>query len=193
MRVLCPGIVLWMVVLGLASGALGQSAPAASPPAAAAAPPSPVAHGLYVVAYRTPRHISYSSPDIFHGITQTVLDFLSEHHVPVMRDPERETTIETSELFSTDSMVRLAREAGAGHLLYVTVDRPLTKWVKITVQCYDLAGKQLWQEEASNGGGMSGKGGLAKTLTKLREQLQARAGQTCLAGDAPPATAPAKP
>lgn len=184
-------VFILLVIAGLAALAAG-TAPASFPPPSPA-PAEAVGHGSYVMVYRTPRHISYSSPDIFHGITQTVLDFLGEHHVPVVRDPDRETTIETSELFSTDSMVRLARGAGAAHLLYVTVDRPLTKWVKITVQCYDLAGKQLWQEEASNGGGVSGKSGLNKTLATLREKLQARAGQACLAGDASPAPAPAKP
>lgn len=148
--------------------------------------------GTFVMAYRTPRHISYSSPDIFHGITQTMLDFLGEHHVPVVRDPER-NTIETAEVFSTESMVRLAHEAGADTLLYVTVDRPLTKWIKVTVQCYDLSGKQVWQEEASNGGGVSGKHGLSATTAKLREKLQARVGQACLIDDAPPPAEEKKP
>jgi hypothetical protein len=164
------------IACGFVEGALGQ----ASSPNPTASQPIP-AHSSLVMAYRTPRHISYSSPDIFHGVADTVLQFLTENNVAIARDPER-NTIETAELFSTDSMVRLARDAGASELLYVAVDRPITKWIKVTVQCYDLSGKQLWNEEASNTSAMTGKVGLQKTTDQLRHKLQSHLGQPCLVG-----------
>lgn len=164
---------------------------AQSPPAEPSAPAA--GHGSFLVAYRTPKHITASSPEVFHSVTQTVLSFLAENKVTVVRDSER-GTIETADLMSTESMLRLAREAGAADLLYVTVDRPATKWVNITLQCYDLAGKQLWQEEAANGNGdLSGKSGLKTATRKMSEKLRARLGQPCLVADAlpaPTATAP---
>jgi hypothetical protein len=60
--------------------------------------------------------------------------------------------------------------------LYVAVDRPLSKWLKVTVQCYDMAGHRIWQEDAAVGGLSGGKGERA-TLHKLREELDRRLGQ----------------
>jgi hypothetical protein len=77
-----------------------------------------------------------------------MLDFLKRNEVKIIADPER-GTIQTDELFSLDSLLNLTKNAGATSLLYVTVDRPATSWLKVTVQCYDLSGKVLWEEHAS--------------------------------------------
>lgn len=92
--------------------------------------------GAYYFAYRTPAHVSRSSPDVFHETTKDTLDFLKSNDVNIIADPER-GTIETDELFSLDSLLILTKNAGATHLLYLTVDRPATSWLKLTLQCYD--------------------------------------------------------
>lgn len=132
--------------------------------------------GLYYVAYRTPAHISRSSPDVFHEIANQMLDFLKKSDVNIIADPER-GTIKTNELFSMDSLLNLTKDAGASHLLYVTVDRPATSWVKVTLQCYDSSGKLLWEENASAKSGFSGKGAPSKTLESLKKKLLPRIGQ----------------
>jgi hypothetical protein len=140
------------------------------------APPGTKTDGAYFVAYRTPAHISRSSPDVFHGIASDMLDFLKRNEVKIIADPER-GTIQTDELFSLDSLLNLTKNAGATSLLYVTVDRPATSWLKVTVQCYDLSGKVLWEEHASATSGLSGKGAPTKTMEHLEKKLLLRIGQ----------------
>ena len=73
-------------------------------------------------------------------------------------------------------MLNIARQVQANSLLFVTVDRPFTKWIKVTMQAYDLSGKLLWQEEASDAGSMTGKGGYQKTLKRIEASLSKRLG-----------------
>lgn len=135
--------------------------------------------GVYYVVYRTPAHISRSSPDVFHEVANEMLEFLKKNDVNIVADPER-GTIQTSELFSTDSLLNLTRNAGADYLLYVTVDRPAASWLKVTLQCYDLSGKALWEEHASSAGGLSGKGAPSKTMESLKKKVLPRIGQAGL-------------
>lgn len=132
--------------------------------------------GVYYVAYRTPAHVARSSPDVFHEVANEIVEFLKKSEVNVVADPER-GTIETNELFSLDSLMGLTRNAGASSLLYVTVDRPATSWLKMTLQCYNSSGKLLWEEHASASGGLSGKGAPAKVIENLRKKLSPRIGQ----------------
>ncbi|MDE3200735.1 MAG: hypothetical protein KGN79_07420 [Acidobacteriota bacterium] len=138
---------------------------------------------VYLVAYRTARHINYSKPDVFHGFSQDLLKFLKESGVPIKIDPDR-GTIETESKMSLTSMLNIARQLGASSLLLVTIDRPLTKWIKVTVESYDLEGKQLWSEQAADGGGLTGKGGYDKTLVKIKAVLAKRLGGPGLPTDA---------
>jgi hypothetical protein len=146
--------------------------------------------GAYYVAYRTPAHVSRSSPDVFHETANDTLDFLKSNDVNIIADPER-GTIQTDELFSLDSLLNLTKNAGATHLLYLTVDRPAASWLRVTLQCYDLSGKVLWEEHASAASGFSGKGAPSKTLASLKKKLLPRVGQPGLPKvqkSTPPAT-----
>ena len=145
-------------------------------------------YGAYYLSYRTPAHVSHSTPEVFHEVANETLDLLKKNDVNVVADPER-GTIETSELFSLDSLLSLTKNAGATSLLYVTVDRPPTSWLKVTLQCYDLSGKLLWEEHASESGGLSGKGAPSKTIESLRKKLLPRIGQPGL----PKVQRPAQP
>lgn len=145
----------------------------------AKAPAGAKTDAVYYVAYRTPAHVSRSSPDVFHEVANDTLDFLKSSNVNIIADPER-GTMQTSELFSLDSLLNLTKNAGATYLLYLTVDRPATSWLKVTLQCYDLSAKPLWEEHVSSSGGFTGKGAPSKILEKLKKKLLPRIGQTGL-------------
>ncbi len=53
----------------------------------------------------------------------------------------------------------------------------MKSWVKLEMQCLDLSGTVLWEETASNGTSLSGKGALKSALKKMQERLAARIGQ----------------
>ncbi|MGH9602673.1 MAG: hypothetical protein ACRD24_09830, partial [Terriglobales bacterium] len=111
-----------------------------------------------------------------------LLGFLQSKRVVLVSDRERGSpSFKTSELFSQESLLRLAREAGASHLLYLTVERPATKWIKLTLQCLDLSGKLLWQEVTDGGGGFSSKGGVQKAIDKMKKRVEGRLGGPGLA------------
>jgi hypothetical protein len=143
---------------------------------------------VYFVAYRTQRHIKYSTPDIFHQLAADLLAYLKSRDVRIVEDPER-GILQTDESFSTESLLNLARNAGAAYLILVSVDRPLSKWLKVTVQAYDPNAKILWSEDASSGGGLSGGGAPSKVLKALEKKLDPRVGKLGLPRAQPPETA----
>lgn len=76
------------------------------------------------------------------------------------------------------AVLDLARAAKASYLLYVVVDRPATRWLKVTVQCYDISiGQQIWAEEALPGHESSPGKGERDALKKLHAELDWRLGQ----------------
>jgi hypothetical protein len=130
---------------------------------------------VYIVVFRTPAHVRSSKPEVFHGFAQDLWSFLKEKNVPLKIDPER-GTIESESAMSVESMLNITKQVGASSLLFVTVDRPLTKWIKVTLRSYGLDGQILWSEEASDGGSMSGKSGYKKTLERIETGLSKRLG-----------------
>src|SRR5258708_17577524 len=135
--------------------------------------PAAQSEGVYVVAYRAPNHIKASSPQVFHGFADDLISYLKSREVNIFEDPER-GILQTDELISVDSMLNLTKNAGAKYLLLATVERPAARWMKVTVQAYDLSGKLLWSEEANSGQGMTGKGAPEKTLKSLQKKLDPR-------------------
>ena len=138
--------------------------------------------GVYYAAFRTSAHIARSSPEIFHGVSQDLLDYLKSKGVRIVADPER-GVLETSDQMSTESMMRLAKLAGASGLLLVTVDRPAASWLKITVQSFDESGKQLWEENADKKSGMNGKSAPHDVGEKIKSKLAAHIGKEGLPVD----------
>jgi hypothetical protein len=131
---------------------------------------------VFVFVQRTDRHGKYSKSEVFHDAMDDLLAYLKEKKVAIAVDEfggrnyaESATPMET--------VFKIARDAGANSVLYVVVDRPLTKWIKVTVRCYDMTEKQLWIEESSNGSSMSGGRGLKSTEQKLRERLDKHVGK----------------
>lgn len=136
------------------------------------APPAQ-AEGVFVVVYRAPNHITSSSPQVFHGFADSFISYLKSRDVNILEDPER-GILQTDQLMSVESQLNLTKNAGAQYLLLATVERPLSKWIKVTVQSYDLSGKLLWSEEAGAMGGMTGKEAPEKTLKSLQKKLDPR-------------------
>src|SRR3954452_9617019 len=133
-------------------------------------------HGVYLIAYRTPGHVRTSSPDVFHSAAADLRKLLEEKRVELVRDSER-GFIENESQMSVESMTKLAKEAGAASLLLLTVDRPASKWIKLTLRSYSLDGKLLWEDNVDSGmSPMNGTAGYKKCFEKLGKSLPARIG-----------------
>ena len=131
---------------------------------------------VFVFVQRTDRHAKYSSPEVFHNVLTDLLDYLKTKNVAIAVD-EFGGRNHAEGATPLDTIFTIARDAKASSVMYVVVDRPVTKWLKITVQCFDVNQKQLWQEEASSGGGLSGGHGFEVSTKKLHAQLDKRLGQ----------------
>ena len=179
---------LALVVVGCASLVLAQES-TLPPPTGLAVTTSgdtPAQQKVFVFVQRTDRHAKYSKPEVFHDALTDILDYLAAKNVAIAVD-EFGGRNHAEGATPIDTVLTIGRDAKASRVLYFVVDRPVTKWIKISVQCLDMNGKQLWQDEASNGGGLSGAHGLEATTKTLHGKLDARVGQECL-----PVTAPAK-
>ena len=131
---------------------------------------------VFVFVQRTDRHAKYSSPEVFHNVLTDLLDYLKTKNVAIAVD-EFGGRNHAEGATPLDTIFTIARDAKASSVMYIVVDRPVTKWLKITVQCFDMNQKQLWQEEASSGGGLSGGHGFEVSTKKLHAQLDKRLGQ----------------
>jgi hypothetical protein len=132
-------------------------------------------NGAYVVAFRTPKHVMGSKPEVFHGAVDEVVRFLESKNVDLVSDPLR-PRIETQDPISIASLVKITKDASASYLLYIVIDRPISQWLKVTVQCYDLDGKMLWQENAGYTGALdiNSKKALPEIMKKLGKELASR-------------------
>jgi hypothetical protein len=158
------------------------------------------ADGAYLYVYRTPSHIRHSSSSVFQEVRVAISEYLAGQHVEVRKVEEvdssalAEENLEITSIEGMSDVFQKARLAGASHVLFLTVDRPMKSWVKLEMQCFDLSGTVLWEETASNGTSLSGKGALKSALKKMQERLAARIGQTGLevqGGENASATQPA--
>ena len=131
--------------------------------------------GSYLLIQRTHGHVKFSDAETFQRAARAMQELFRQQNIAIVDDPQR-GPVESSEDFPLSGALKLARDAGATHLLYVRVERPVTKWLKIRVQCYDLTGRMLWEEEASHGGGWNSSGSLKKITAELGRQLGQRAG-----------------
>ena len=137
---------------------------------ATAPPDKPAQQKVFVFVQRSDRHAKYSKPEVFHDALSDVLGYLAAKNVAIAVD-EFGGRNHAEGATPLDTVFSIARDAQANGLLCVLVDRPATKWIKMSVQCYDMNGKPLWQEEASSGGGLSGGHGFEVTTNKLHAQL----------------------
>jgi hypothetical protein len=65
--------------------------------------------------------------------------------------------------------------ATAKTTLILVVDRPLSKWLEVTVQGRDSAGNLMWSDKVSDGGwGHLGTAGTLNTLEKVHKIIDKR-------------------
>jgi hypothetical protein len=151
-----------------------------TPPATQAVRPTPVVNSeqakVFVFIQRTDRHAKYSTAEVFQDAVKDLMDYFKMKNLAMAVDEfgGRSSAQGTMPL---ETVFNIARDAKARSLLYVVVDRPATKWIKITAQCFEIGGKQLWQEEVSSGDGLSGAHGFKVATQKLHAALDKRIGQ----------------
>ena len=176
-------VVAMIEVSTVATGANTSSVPAGSNPSEndaskAAATDAPAtesasAAGVLFMAQRTSAHQQYSSREVFQGIVDGLLLFLKSNRVSLANDAATQPFL-TEDAVSVYTLTDVAKNIGASDLLFVLVDRPKSKWVKISVMCYEPEGGLRWQEKSQTGGGVTSKGQIEKALSKLEEQLLVR-------------------
>lgn len=166
-----PAFVAAALALGLAeTPACAQMVPQSS---VSSAPQT-----SYVYIERTNAYLKfYPAPEEFQKVARDIRDYLATNHVATT---DARDTIAVSGKLPLYALQDMARDAGAGYVLHVVVDRPTLKWLKVTVRCYDQDGKELWKEEAGVSGGLTGKNAERDTLLKLRSALDRRLGQAGL-------------
>lgn len=155
-------------------------APTASPDASArvdSVPPAATSGPtVYVFVQRTNRHVKYSDAAVFTQAIDGLAEYLKAKNVALVT--EMPGTLTHSDLETPmDKVLAAARYAKAESVLWVSVDRPVTKWIEFKVQCLDTAGKELWKAAAGSGGGFSGGHGLRVGLEHLRAELDKHLGQ----------------
>jgi hypothetical protein len=180
-RVFAPTLIALLAVFLLAGTSfLPAQQPVPPAPrnlsAATTSPATPAQQKVFVFVQRTDRHAKYSKPEVFHDALTDILDYLAAKNVVIAVD-EFGGRNHAEGATPIDTIFDIARDAKANSVLYFVVDRPPTKWIKITAECFDISGKSLWQEEASSGGGLSGAHGLEVTSKKLHAELDKRIGQ----------------
>ena len=131
----------------------------------------------YVYFQRTGRHVKFGTPEVFDQVVSEFREYLATNRVAALTESNVLTLGAELPLSAVQEM---ARDSGAVYLLYVLVDRPLSKWLKVTVICYDSSGHSIWQEEVSAGSGLSDKNVARDALQKLREKLSPRLGKAGL-------------
>ena len=140
----------------------------------------------FIFFQRTSGHARYSTPEAFQHVVDDLLQYLKANRVALVIGGNSSPSGAEMPWFATQQM---ARDSKAAYLLYVIVDRPASKWLKVTVQCYDATGQQIWKEESTGGGERfsslftSGKA-TRNTLENLHEELNRRLGQPGLLTEA---------
>ena len=169
------GIVLLVFFFATLSLAQEQStSPQSAAPTSATAPAEQ--QKVFVFVQRTDRHAKYSKPEVFHNVLSDLMEYLKTKNVAIAVD-EFGGRSYAEGATPLDTIFTIAHDSKANSVMYVVVDRPMTKWLKITVQAFDMNRKELWKEEVSSGGGMSGGHGFDVCTKKIREQLDKHVGQ----------------
>jgi hypothetical protein len=131
---------------------------------------------VYVFVLRTENHVKRSDADVFEKAMHGLADYLKAKNIAVASDTSG-TLNHADYTISMDRVLEAARYSKAASVLYVSVDRPTTKWIEFKVQCLDMNGKEFWTAKAGSGGGFSGGHGLRVGLEHLQAELDKHVGQ----------------
>lgn len=141
-------------------------------------------HAVFVFLQRTGSHVKYSKPAVFQDVVEDVFAHLKGMNVAMASDAFGGRRYSEEEM-PLETVQKIAHDSGADSLLYLVVDRPAMKWLRVVAQCYDASGKLLWTVEAASGGGVTGGHGLRVTLDRLHERLDQHVGHEGLPLKAP--------
>jgi hypothetical protein len=135
--------------------------------------------GTFFAALRTQNHIARSDSNKFNEAVDGIEQFLTSNKVVLREDPLR-GKFRLESTMSKENLIHVAEDAGATYVLQLTVDRPATSWIELTMQCFDLQGKQLWEERGSGANQFSSSGHVQKSVKKLTSRLAPKLGTECL-------------
>jgi S1-C subfamily serine protease len=134
-------------------------------------PPPPIRlDGVLVIASRTANHIGRSTPEAFHKTVDATLLYLKQRKVKLANDNLPDLSFE--ERPSVYQLVSTIKRTGGSHLLLLIVDRPLTAYNKLTIECYAPDGKLLWQENVT--------GIMSNLIKNMQKALERRLEQSPL-------------
>ena len=133
-------------------------------------------HAVFVFLQRTSGHVARSQPEVFLAVVNDVFEHLKSKNVSMARDEFGGRRYSEEEI-SFAAVQKIAEDSKADSVLYLVVDRPIAKWIRVVAQCTDSSGKLLWREEAASGGGITGAHGLRVTLDRLHQRLDQHLGQ----------------
>ena len=124
---------------------------AARPPAVEQAPASNSSSTIAVIVQPTASALKYCKPETISAILQDVNAYL------------------------TSKGMIIGTTAASSQSVVFIVNRPMSKWIEITVQGRDRAGNVLWSEKVSDGGwAHSGGTGLLNALENIHKIIDAK-------------------
>ena len=134
--------------------------------------------GVIVVAVRTERYLNQAGAgDGLQGKLTDLVGFLTAQGVHTLEESGR---IASGGPPSFASLRRQATDIGGDSILYIVVDRPMTKSAELHAYCYDLSGNIGWEEKSWSRWGWTAKGSVSKSIDKLKRRLRDRVGGPCL-------------
>ncbi len=136
--------------------------------------PTSSADTVFVFFQKTSGAATFGSRQLFEHVVNDLQEYLKEKKIAsVIRTDDFSSGV----ALPLSAVQEMARNANATFLLYVVVDRPVMKWLQLTVECYNASGQPLWTEEASAAKEFSRGKGERDTLEHLHTKLNARIGQ----------------
>ena len=135
-------------------------------------------NGILFVAQQTEKHRVYSTNEIYQGIVDDILLYLKQKKLKLANDTLGQS-FQTEKIVSIYETTVAAKQLGAEYVLVLTVDRPVTQWVTLRLQCLKADGSVLWEEEAHANAAstwltLSPTGPVRKTVAKLKSLVSTR-------------------
>jgi hypothetical protein len=108
--------------------------------------PTSSADTVFVFVQKTSGAANFGSRQLFEHVVNFLQEYLKANKIAsVFRTDDFSSGL----ALPLSAVQEMARNVNATYLLYVVVDRPVMKWLKLTVECYNASGQPLWAEEAS--------------------------------------------
>ena len=135
---------------------------------------NPNAETVFVFIQKTSGAANFGSRHLFEHVVNDLQEYLKVNKIAnVIRTDDFSSGV----ALPVSAVQEMARNANGTYLLYVVVDRPVMKWLKLTVECYNASGQPIWAEEVSAAKEFSRGKGERNTLEHLHKKLDARIGQ----------------